>query len=114
MAASGSFSTERSSITRTEEGTDRGRHSFRSNSDTEVILHLYEKLGEAAWIGSGACSPSASGTAAEELFLARDRLGVKPCITRSRPTPSVCLRTEAILSIRRFAGRSTVRRWTTI
>ncbi len=55
-------------------------HRFRSRTDTEAILHLYEEEGPGLRAsGSRACSRSRSGTARRrELFLARDRIGVKP------------------------------------
>jgi asparagine synthase (glutamine-hydrolysing) len=54
-------------------------HHFRSSTDTEVILHAYEEWGEA-------CPDHLRGMFAfaiwserrRELFLARDRMGIKP------------------------------------
>jgi asparagine synthase (glutamine-hydrolysing) len=67
------------------------RHSFRTRSDTEVIVHAYEEWGPsfldhlrgmfalAVWDGRGAGhSPSGSRTSAGRILLARDRLGIKP------------------------------------
>jgi asparagine synthase (glutamine-hydrolysing) len=65
------------------------RHAFRTHSDTEVIVHAYEEWGEqclrelrgmfamAIW---DARSSGTSGEAARraQIFLARDRLGIKP------------------------------------
>ena len=67
---------------------ERG-HSFRTHSDTEVIVHAYEEWGEqcvrelrgmfafAIW---DARATGTSGEAARRarIFLARDRLGIKP------------------------------------
>ena len=54
-------------------------HTFRTNSDTEIIVHLYEDVGER-------CVEQLSGMFAlaiwdepqQKLFLARDRIGQKP------------------------------------
>jgi asparagine synthase (glutamine-hydrolysing) len=54
-------------------------HRFKSNTDTEVIIHLYEDYGEA-------CVDKLNGMFAfaiwdsnqEKLLLVRDRLGIKP------------------------------------
>src|SRR6202140_3012458 len=64
-------------------------HAFRTNSDTEVVVHAYEEWGEqcvrefrgmfafAIW---DARSSGTSGEAARHarIFFARDRLGIKP------------------------------------
>src|ERR1700674_485584 len=70
--------------------TLKGRgHAFRTHSDTEVIVHAYEEWGEdclrelrgmfafAIW---DARQSGTSGDAARQarIFLARDRLGIKP------------------------------------
>ena len=57
----------------------RSGHTFRTASDTETIVHLYEELGARASSDCAACLPSPSGTRARrQLLLARDRLGIKP------------------------------------
>lgn len=54
-------------------------HKFYTHSDTEVIVHLYQEYGDACvnhLIGMFAFA--IYNTKQDELFIARDRLGVKP------------------------------------
>ena len=54
-------------------------HTFKSLSDTEVIIHLYEEHGpECVHKLRGMFSFAIYDEAKRELFIARDRLGIKP------------------------------------
>jgi len=54
-------------------------HTFRSNSDTEVILRMHEQFGDEA-VGrlNGIFAYSIWDTVEQRLLLARDRTGIKP------------------------------------
>jgi len=55
------------------------RHKFRTKSDTEVILHLYEEKGEACVNDlRGMFALAIYDTQRRKLFMARDHLGQKP------------------------------------
>ena len=81
--------TSRSSSSRTARSTTTGSsasrligagHRFATQSDTEVIVHLYEDHGRRLRASTCAgCSRSRSGTGSgARLLLARDRVGKKP------------------------------------
>lgn len=54
-------------------------HSFYTNSDTEVLVHLYEEFGkECVKFLNGMFSFCIYDSDSRELFFARDRLGEKP------------------------------------
>jgi asparagine synthase (glutamine-hydrolysing) len=57
----------------------RRGHAFKTNTDTETIVHLYEEEGEACVSRlRGMFAFAIYDRRARKLFLARDRVGVKP------------------------------------
>ncbi len=67
-----------------EELEKRG-HRFRTRSDTETVLHAYEEYGkECVQRFNGMFVFAIWDSAARELFIARDRLGIKPVYYANR------------------------------
>jgi len=62
-------------------------HQFRTHSDIETLLHLYEEVGpDCVNRANGMFACAIWDRKAQSLFLARDRMGEKPLYYRETPT----------------------------
>ncbi len=81
----------------------RRGHVFRSHSDSEVVVHLYEEYGaDCVAKLSGMFALAIWDSERERLVLARDRSGKKPLVYRRLPGGDLAFASEAHALVRAF------------
>ena len=84
---------------------------YRTRSDTETVLHLYERLGERAVERlRGMFALAIWDTVERRLFLARDRYGVKPLYYVHRPDGTLIFGSEIKALLPALGGRAILNR----
>ena len=80
-------------------------HAFRSNGDSEVVVHLYEEYGvDAVARLRGMFSFALWDSRTQRLVLARDRAGKKPLYYRRTADGGVAFASEVHALVRAFRG----------
>jgi asparagine synthase (glutamine-hydrolysing) len=76
-------------------------HTFQTSSDTETVLHAFEEFGEACLTRfNGMFAFAVWDIVNKELFLARDRLGIKPLyITKTEKGFAFASEAKALLGV---------------
>jgi len=82
-------------------------HRFRTRSDTETIVHLYEEMGEDFVVRlRGMFAIALWDARTERLVLARDRLGIKPLSYWLTPEGiAFCSELRSLVALARFPRR---------
>ena len=82
-------------------------HKFRSNGDSEVIVHLYEEYGlDFLQMLNGMFAIAIWDTRKEALILVRDRMGKKPLWYSSQPDGTLLFASEVKALIAAGVGRT--------